>query len=1849
MSQTLSDTIDQLHYSLRDYIEAAYHISDPTLILQRRRLLDTMGVIHQKPYIESTPRYITQNKFAEMEGLDQSILELLINLSHTEGTHPQLIHDPPYKHQYESLQEVLVDNRSVVVMTGTGSGKTECFLLPMLGKLLREAHRLPNSFRNKCAIRGMLLYPMNALVNDQLGRLRLLFCDERVVSSFTTAAGRPARFARYTSRTLYPGVRTKKKDQDKLKVIGKYYVNAMLRANDQDNAEERRSAIKLISELKKRGKWPGKPDLLRWYGNESSRWQDSHTGEYKRCVTIPDDVELLTRHEVQMAPPDIVVTNYSMLEYMLMRPIERSIFDMTREWLHECPTEKFLLVVDEAHLYRGAAGAEVALLLRRLRMRLEIPPERLQIICTSASFQDPNYASEFAAQLTGKHRDEFDTITGDLDLRPDAGRGGPMDVQILSQIDLDALHSASTPNEQLAAVRPFLEYRNITMGECIEKALYDALREYPPMSSLVNVTMQGAIPVEELGQHLWSGVDGDSVSKATTALAAIGCLARPFPDQPSLLPCRVHSLHRGLPGIWACMDPQCSLLAPDERGGPTGKIYGQPRAICACGATVLELYTCRICGAAYARAYSDNLDTPDYLWSEPGEEFRTANGVISSLLPLDLLLETPTSDDVELAEYDLTTGRLNPRNPGDRTRQVYLKRDRFRTPNPERAEVQGPLFVGEFNPCGVCERNNPFNRTSIMDHQTKGDQPYQALITKQIQVQLPTHSDLDIDFSPLQGRKVLVFSDSRQIAARLAPNLQTYSTRDALRPLIVHGMMKLNQVDTIQQYISLEDVYLAVLLSSALLGVRLRPELKHGETFAAKETVRERVEEGVLNNNVRMVQLLFEIRASIPPSALLLDIISCMFDQHYGLQSLALASLDLGAGQLRLIENLPTIDGLAETTEQKRALVALWLDRWQKLGVWTSGMPTSWWGTEVRGHSGNFEGLNRLLSRFNGQRLFLERWIPTLVQNLAERVGQKYRLKGVQLNLNLGGNWELCSNCKAVLRPFPALRLCPWCLHESRRTMDPNMDTVFKTRKGYYRSNTLAALSEPPVAPVSLIAAEHTAQLNTAQSQQAFSRAEEYELLFQDVDIGMDDSGRPCTAVDVLSCTTTMEVGIDIGALSGVSLRNMPPSRANYQQRAGRAGRRGAAIATVTAFANADSHDDHFFNYPDALIRGLVDDPVLTIDNDEIIKRHVTAYLLQRYHRDTIREIRPEDQPQLFEVLGTVSGFRSRNSIINRGNFLDWMTRNAENLRREIDSWLPIEFSGVQRSNLLQGLVENTINDIDMAINDSAAPVEESSPPAERQPDHPFSETSEALAEPGLESPDEDPLHENLLNRLLYKGVLPRYAFPTDVATFHVFNSDMSSRFRPVFQYTPSQGMSIALSQYAPGKEVWVDGKRYRSQALYSPMRSNLYECWERKRLYFECETCGYAKIEELSNGQKGDVRNCPACGGQGTFGAARYWVRPPGFAHPCTIDAGTSPDDQPPPSYATRAKLSAETPADNQSWRIVNPHLKVYHMRDHLLVTNRGPRREGYSYCTRCGLIEPTAGAGTMTSAAHQKPYPDNRAPTCDGGRTSRAIVLGTDFLTDVLLISLRVEPPVLLLPGLLGTDVALRTLSEAIVKASCELLELEEGELQAEFRPALSQNAARGLAMEIYIYDTLPGGAGFSRRVGELQDRVLHRAMEILDDCDCDSSCYKCLRSYKNKLEHRKLDRVVGSALLRYLLQNEVPKVSSERTDKLLDLLCEDLRRQCNAGITFHRNCTVNIPGIGDLVAPILCRAAEERIWIIALADTLTPQYVEDKQIRDAMEFGATVPILVADEIVILRNLPYQTRTILESITRS
>jgi hypothetical protein len=370
---------------------------------------------------------------------------------------------------------------------------------------------------------------------------------------------------------------------------------------------------------------------------------DKH-GNFRRAVALDNDAELLTRYEVQQEAPDLLITNYSMLEYMMLRPIERTIFDQTREWLAACPDEKFLIVLDEAHLYRGAQGAEVGLLLRRLRERLNITSDRFQVICATASFssQGKANAGQFGSQLSGAPPESFVPVTGDYKLRDGASIGLDADLEVLSQVVIDKFFSESDL-DQAEAVAGFLSFQGVQPSANHAADLHAALGSYGPFAKLVNETMKAALSFSELRELIFPHASSDVGDKAVNSLIAMGSRARLKPDDASLLPCRVHAFYRGLPGLWACMDPQCETLHEDDRGGPIGRLYSQPRDRCACHAPVLPYFTCRYCGTSYARAYTKDVGRPERLFAEPGQTLLTAEGFVTEFQPLDLMLETPTS------------------------------------------------------------------------------------------------------------------------------------------------------------------------------------------------------------------------------------------------------------------------------------------------------------------------------------------------------------------------------------------------------------------------------------------------------------------------------------------------------------------------------------------------------------------------------------------------------------------------------------------------------------------------------------------------------------------------------------------------------------------------------------------------------------------------------------------------------------------------------------------------------------------------------------------------------------------------------------------------------------------------------------------------------------------------------------------------------------------------------------------------------------------------------------------------------------------------------------------------------
>lgn len=1837
MASTIQESVSELHTALSEYIEATYHIGNPVLVKARQRLLNEPGNVYQIPFLESTPRYISDRKFNQITGLSPAAISLLQSLAAKHNGHKPLLHDPPYKHQGDAIERSIVGGKNLLIMTGTGSGKTESFLMPVLAKLAIEASTKPTSFENH-AVRALLLYPMNALVNDQLGRLRSMFSDPRLTAVFREWGGRIPQFARYTSRTPYAGVRDKKKDDSRLKSLEEFYVTIEREAGGNGADSDR--AKHLWQQLHEKGKWPAKPSLAQWLGKSGSPWQKRGADEFIRAVTLPDDSELITRHEVQQTPPDLLITNYSMLEYMLMRPIERSIFDDTKAWLDANPKEKFLIILDEAHLYRGAGGAEVGLLIRRLTDRLGVSSDRIQAICATASFTNSTYAREFGAQLSGCSAESFEPVTGTLKKGTKACAGTQADAAALASVDVTGLQQAETP-EEAGHIAGFLAYRDVIASAIADQDLFAALESFGPLQLLVNETMGTAKPLASLPGMLFPSVDPDLASKAFSNLLALGSRARAA-DDTGLLPCRVHNFFRGFPGLWACMDPECTEVSDEEKNPYCGKLYSQPIKQCRCGATCLEFYTCRHCGAPYGRAYTDNVEEPTSLWPEPGANIALEDGDAGQLEALDLLLQEPIDEGATLpADYDVETGRLNGYDGGIRRRRVYLRPlDASDLADDDEAKNGGR---GQFIPCGICRNRAGGGKSSIQDHMTKGDQPFQALIARQIQIQ-PPGLKTDDNFAPLRGRKVLAFSDSRQVAARLAPNLQTYSMRDALRPLLIWGTHRLQKSPALAKRISLQDSYFAILLAARCLSVRIRPELKSGESFDAYAKVGGKIHGGGSVDEDVLGDLYEDHHNSKAPASMLDELVSVVEDRYIGLEALALGALTvMPRKKAELLKRLPDLSGLATTDSAKLSLVGFWLRCWRKKHIWFEGLDDDLWQRQVHGHSGKFKLVDKILPDKKTRAIFAQQWVPALLDTFTQSMNSTYRLHAPKLYLELGGEWVRCSNCASVHRPVENHAKCVDCGMETIAEIDPQQDEVFAARKGYYRRSTQDILMDDPVAPLALIAAEHTAQLNSSDQEDAFSKAEKNELLFQDINIAWKEHDDATVAIDILSSTTTMEVGIDIGALSGVALRNMPPSRANYQQRAGRAGRRGNAVATVVAFGSVDSHDEHYFSHPEEMISGDVVDPILTLNNQDIARRHLRAFLLQCYHQDRLPKFNPSQPPDLFSVLGKVGTFRDGSGVLNLNDFGKWLSKTEADLKVRAVKWLPEQLTTTGIARLTDEMVADCLKAIGDAITSDAKLVPTTPAPTTG---------SYSLAEDPENDPDveeEKPPRfdgDKLLDRLLYEGVLPRYAFPTDVATFHIFDREKSTKFRHKDAYSPSQGLPVALSQYAPGKQVWVGGKCYVSGAIYSRSVPERLAAWDNREFYYECSVCRFAETRKSDENPSGSS-NCPACGSHNKFELKGPWMRPVGFAHPVDVPEETSPDRVLGVSYATRAKLTTKTPGSDKQWVVASPRFAGLSQRDHLLVSNVGPKEKGYRYCVDCGRIEAMSELNSVLTAngGHRRPYPTELGKqSCTMRTTQQNVVLGARFVTDIALFSLRVDAPMNLQPGTYASNIALRTVSEALARAATDMLGIEPGEILAEYRPAMLADASSALCAEIFLYDTLPGGAGFSSAIPARAEELLTRARKLLANCpeQCDSSCYRCLRAFGNRIEHRSLDRHVGIELIDYLLTGVVPATETKRLEASTDLLFKDLSRLLGSDseIGCERNAEVTVTST-KYIAPILCNLKSTGgMVVVGLTSALKEGWAANPDVRALQALSSEVGVVVVNELLVRSNLPAATK---------
>lgn len=1670
---SLENVVRTLGSTLEQYLEAQYHIWDRHLIRERSRLLRTPGVIAQAPYVEATPVYRSGEPYSAL-GLPQPASAILEAAAAADGTG---IPRRAYVHQATGLQQFLLHDKELIVSTGTGSGKTESFLLPILSSLAIERSARPNSYAVR-GIRALLLYPMNALVGDQLSRLRRLLGNDQVASALRKPNGYSATFGMYTSRTPYPGPATDARNRERIvDWIHKFF----------DDYEEQREA------LTREGKWPIK-DLQAFA---------------RTFTTSPQDCELLSRHEMHSRAPDILITNYSMLEYMLLRPIERSLFDQTEEWLRKHPDNRLIVVLDEAHLYQGAQGSEVALLLRRLMSRLRIGRERLRFILTSASLGgegNDQEIREFAAALTGGPPDgrSFAIVKGVQD-RPGGGRPASLEeANAWAAFDYGALHAAPPDVGRLSSGLKTLaqslgadgRFEGTTVA-ALQHEIFEWLETVPVASAAVNAIMGDPQRLDLLAERLFPGYKDALVP--LNALIALGNFAKQATgDNPRIfLACRLHLLYRGIEGLYACTDRQCS--ARQGADGPTvlGRLYATARLRCECGARVFELYTHRDCGAAYLRVYTRPSAgaKPDFVWHESSSGRASQEGPLDAL---DLLVE-PDRDhtgDYDSAWLHTSTGRLFMREPSGST-EAYL---RVHVPDGSAVQVNGRTVLTFPGTCPVC-RTGWRDRTApkIMDLVTKGEAPFAHLIASQVRIQPPSKPARDA--TPNAGRKSLLFSDGRQKAARLARDLPREIEQDAFRQALLFGCKSLVDLRG-EAALDNRHIYPAFLCATAA---------QHLSFFdgadAAVLALHQRKMLQLYGGNLR--EALEEDWPYDPPTSFYVSILRSLGNRHYSLFALAMAyPRARNRPRRELVSRLQPL-GIAEGDAD--ALTTVWIQgMFEDYACYSTAVVRLFPRERAAGYPvqcGSKSGFDRaqkkmLADQLAGGRADANAVNQIFVDVLAQPAGgDLYNVLpgNVSIVEALDQPWFGCRTC-TYLAPVLFRNACAHCgspdVHPWR-----GEDDYLRARKTFWREPVRRVLSGQEQ-PMTLDVQEHTAQLSFRDTGDVEATTETFERRFRDILLPAQHE----RAIDVLSCTTTMEVGIDIGSLIGVGLRNIPPSRHNYQQRAGRAGRRGSAVSTVVTYAQNSPHDAHHFENPRELIAGHAQLLGLDVSNPALVRRHVFAELLQEYFRQNAVATAGGN---VFQALGDTIAFYAGEDAPSLRDFADWLEdEGAETLAR-IDNWIPTG-TGLTAQEMAVAFLEALRAQRPASADD-------------------------------LQSGEEE-----FIEFLFGRGLLPAYAFPRDLVSLQ---TERIENCRPAIQERTQQSASVALSEYAPGRLVVLNKETFRIGAVTSSTSMN--EINRARRLfvnpavYLQCENCLYT--EDMNPARENVL--CPICTRQNLKVIRAIQ---PECAWAEGAQALPEDDDEQMTTDTTVAQLPV--PSSDRAFDGDEPFgvgATLRHGRGvELIMVNRGAQTttgpSGFIVCRNCGHT--VLGTAALPSPHDRdyllpthRPFPQSR--TCHG--QGERVYLGYRFRTDVLLLTAMLRPP--LISDLGDAEIwapltdALLSLAHALALAAATTLEVDVRELQSGFRLTRTGHEARA---DLYLYDALAGGAGYARLAGQRFDEVFRQAQQLLERCpnsECRTSCTQCLRSYGNRWVHNRLDRRLALDLARYIQTGVSPSLYS------------------------------------------------------------------------------------------------------------
>jgi ATP-dependent helicase YprA (DUF1998 family) len=1614
--------VERVKANYKNYIKTAFPIIDDSLREQAHAHIDEANLLWRGPYLSlQRPYELSEKTLAESSQLklDSDLLSAGEYIDERGIRHPPFGEWQLYIHQQRAVEQI-TSGKNTIISSGTGSGKTEGFFIPILNHCLQN----PGP-----GIKALILYPMNALANDQYDRFAKYLSDTGIT------------FARYTG----------------------------------DTPEDETEAQKFGKELR--------PDHLPqeaiWY-----RYQIRH----KKTL------------------PNILLTNYSMLEYLLLRKLDRVLFDENLRFL----------VLDEVHTYHGARGIEVACLIRRLKEHTRKLDGELVCIGTSATVKGDSTqpVAAFASELFGEKFAAGDVQTEVYQELPPIKDGYLPPAPAIEQDDIKLLGDLSS----LDAVAAFCR-NHIAPESVVDAALKQAGRSDDAVAEFlgrilsrnqlfraIETVLVEPCSIDEVTEFLQTGITpqearqtpdtkseevqlkglragaGESpLKREVETYLLLGARAK-VDGQPLIRP-KVHVFWRGLQGFYRCTNRTC------------GKLYAEFMDACEiCHARCLPAEICRSCGQDFYRAYPDDADlelfvtakrTKKKKLAELPESFKLLDEAIGEATPVHFTYELHEYiEESEAEEIDAEEPHAQkvPTHYCPACGMMYLtgaarcECEERETVREDAREIARPeTYLGLIHKCPACD--------SIYGGGLEVVTPLRSATMVSINILVESI----FQYLTPEQRRLLMFCDNRQDTAFQAAYLGNKHAQFVGRQLIYQVLRGEDGKQTPVSFEKLQQLMYERRMQYEIYSPKAVREADGRKTYEIKKPENP---DDVAQEYVDIQMALLAEIARPGARRVSLEGLGLLGVEYFkGDQSLRKVVRDhaaigkkLGLSEYELFDLL---SALLDEIRWKRAfshqLLLKPLDEREGLfgrsklpvGFLLKKSPTDGKPFRIYGFfsaSGGETSLLNFIGKIFGRGAannVLSELVDLLTKEgflVQKEIGressshQAWMVNHNRVMLTIPRELYRCNKCRSVTA-HNVRAICPrWRCEGSLVPHTPEADANYYVDTYIHRE------------PFRMISNEHSAQLSG-------TRRIEIERSFK--------NGKS----DVLVCTPTMEMGVDIGDLPSVFMRNIPPAPSNYAQRSGRAGRK-ERIALINTFALARAHDTYFYDRPSEMISGEIEPPDFRVENEFILRRQINSLILEKLDfqfKSKLGEHFPEAEDEEFALPELEDEVASQRKTIVTSVLKAFNKDKEDETKRESLAWL-------------------TDDEVGRIVDGFYAKLIQAFPPWLHERDVLLAE----ILEIGIQkaklirtSPKEaaklSEREQHLLNLLdqvdgryplAYlsdQSFLPSYAFPSDTARL-IAKDEVK---RPVLR-----SLSVALKEYAPGNTVYMDKRKYQVIGLdfhRSPIP-------DLDLSYRSCSTCDYLSLD-LSR------LTCAHCESE-LLPQRIPLMFPLSFVAERAEAIGADEEYRQRAFYGGRSFLLASGETERDSMNGISAE---FCRRADVLVTNTGLIEEagrGFTICRKCGHWQ----VPKSKTAFEDHKMLHNRKQLCGGNADNYH--LSYKFATDALILNFENIPE-----EQRESEEFYASLKSAIIQAAASVVSAEDDEIGGFIRTVKKPD--QDPKRQLVLFDDASGGSGYSRKAFSNLEQIVRAARELLENCHCDKSCYKCLRTYENQFEHKLLDK--------------------------------------------------------------------------------------------------------------------------------